>query len=62
MINKMPALLARGLSVFALLCAALVCSSSAQSDNTQLSGFVKDQSGAVVAERQSLRQERNQRL
>ncbi len=48
MINKMPALFARGLSVFALLCVALT-SGYAQSDNTQINGFIKDQQGAVVA-------------
>jgi hypothetical protein len=40
---------ARSLSVCAMLCLALTVTSYAQSDNTQLTGYVKDQTGAVVA-------------
>ena len=46
--TSINALMVRGLSALAMLSLACVIG-LAQSDNTQLSGFVKDQAGAVVA-------------
>lgn len=48
MSTKIYVAIARSLSLCALLCLALTVAGYAQSDNTQLSGFVKDQAGAVV--------------
>jgi hypothetical protein len=49
MSTKMPIPVVRGLSVIALLCMALASIGYAQSDNTQISGFVKDQAGGAIA-------------
>src|SRR5690349_7065500 len=51
MINRMKSWIARGfvVGVAAALWLALSLTAFAQSDNTQISGFVKDQAGAVIA-------------
>lgn len=48
MSTKIYVAIARSLSLCALLGLALTVTGYAQSDNTQLSGYVKDQAGAVV--------------
>lgn len=49
MSTKIYVAIARSLSLCALLCLALTAVGNAQSDNTQINGFVKDQQGSVIA-------------
>lgn len=51
MSNRMKSLIAKGLitGLVTTLWLAISLTAFAQSDNTQISGFVKDQTGAVIA-------------